>query len=323
VSSAEELIDLAPDSSTVAAVARSGLTAMPKTLPAWLLYDERGSELFDQICRLDEYYPTRTEIQILEADASAIAQALGPRCQVVELGSGSGLKTEILLANLTEPAEYVALDVSAAALQQLQGFLTERFPALPIRAICMDYQGEIDIGPRPDSAHRTVVFFPGSTVGNMEPAEAESFLGRLVRMCGPGGGLLIGVDRKKDPALLEAAYNDAEGITAAFNLNLLTRLNREIGANFDIRRFGHRAVYDPSQGRIEMHLVSERRQTVRLGRSESAISVDFDAAEHIVTEHSYKYDVGDFAALAGRAGWLLTAEWSDPRSYFSVLYLES
>jgi dimethylhistidine N-methyltransferase len=326
--------DLRPANRRIAAAAARGLSAQQKWLPPWMFYDEEGSALFDEICRLPEYYLTRAEIEILGVHGERIAAAAGSRARVVELGSGSGLKTGILLESLADPAEYVAIDISSAALQQLHAYLAGRFPSIPIRVICGDYMESLEIGPPPAHARRTMAFFPGSTVGNLEPADAERFLRRVGAMCGSGGGLLVGVDLRKDRSVIERAYNDSAGVTARFNMNVLRRLNREIGTDFDLSAFSHRAVYDEGRGRIEMQLVSGREQVVRFPKSEDldrtsgeagelpAEEIRFAAGEHIVTEHSYKYGIEGFAALGDRAGWELRSRWTDARNYFALLYLE-
>jgi dimethylhistidine N-methyltransferase len=316
-----------PDAATLFRIAADGLLSDPPALPPALFYDRRGSALFDRICELDEYYPTRAEISILERFGGEIARAVGAGARIVELGSGSGLKTAILLAALDGPSEYVAIDISPAALEALRRYLVDRFPDLPIRTLAGDYNAPLGraLG---DAAGRTVAFFPGSTVGNMEPGDAQRFLARMAALCGTGGGLLIGVDLEKDPEVIERAYNDAAGVTAEFNLNILRRLNRELGSDFDLTGFRHQAVYESHEGRVEMRLVSHRDQVVTVPAPDSqsggapAVTIPFRRGDHIVTEHSYKYEPGAFAALAAGAGWERRATWLDERGYFAVFYFE-
>lgn len=313
---AVELFDRHPAAEDLLAQAASGLDSERKTLPCKLLYDETGSRLFEQICDLPSYYPTRTEIGILRGAAVQIATLVGPRCALVELGSGSSAKTRILLDHLVEPA-YVPVDIARAQLEEAVEGLTLAYPDVEYLPVCQDYTQELWIPPAAQARQRRVAFFPGSTVGNFEPEEAEAFLRRVAAACGPGGALLIGVDLRKDRGVLERAYDDPEGVTAAFNLNLLRRLNRECGADFDISAFRHRAVYEETHGRIEMHLVSRRAQRVRLGARE----IGFEEGEHITTEHSYKYDLDGFRRLASRAGFRPERVWTDPAERFSVHYL--
>jgi dimethylhistidine N-methyltransferase len=316
-----------PDQAALFRLAAEGLQSDPPTLPPSLFYDEQGSELFDRICELDEYYLTRAEISILERCGGEIARAAGAGARIVELGSGSGLKTAILLDALDEPSEYVAIDISPSALEALERYLVDRFPALPIRTIAADYNAPLGraLG---DAGGRTVAFFPGSTVGNMEPAAAQRFLARMAALCGDGGGLLIGVDLEKAPEVIERAYNDAAGVTAEFNLNILRRLNRELGTDFDLDGFHHQAVYESQQGRVEMRLVSDRDQVVTVpapgaaSRDQPTLTVRLTRGDHIVTEHSYKYDAEAFAGLAAEAGWKRCATWLDEREYFAVFYFE-
>lgn len=293
-----------------------GLRQTRKQLPCKFFYDQRGSQLFDRICELDEYYLTRTELEILRRGAGEMAAALGPNCLLVEYGSGSSLKTGLLLDRLRNPAGYVPLDISREHLLEAAGRITDRYPALRVLPVCADYTRPFAV-PDFDGSARTVVYFPGSTIGNFEPHDARAFLRATARRCGPGGGLLIGVDLKKDPALLHAAYNDAAGVTAAFNLNLLERINRELAGGFDPRQFAHYAFYHPRLGRIEMHLLSLATQTaVAAGESFA-----FRQGESIFTESSYKYTLDEFASLAMSGGWKVEQVWTDDRQMFSVQYL--
>lgn len=297
----------------------AGLGTPRKRLPAKLFYDEAGSQLFEQICGLDEYYPTRTEIGILRARAGDIAERLGPHCRLVEFGSGSSSKTHVLLEAMRSPSAYVPIDISPSALKGAARELSRSFPGLAVEPLCADFTGPLSLGPARPDARRTAVFFPGSTVGNFEPAEARALLGRMAGLAGRGGGVLVGIDLKKDPALLHAAYNDRRGVTAAFNRNALVRLNREFGGTFPVEGFAHYAFYNPSEGRIEMHLVGDARRRVEVAGRPFA----FEEGESIVTEYSYKYSVAGFRQLAASAGLGLREVWVDSRRHFAVLYLET
>ena len=294
----------------------SGLTRKRKQLPCKYFYDAQGSRLFGQICGLDEYYLTRTELEILRCHAGEMANALGPNCRVVEYGSGSSIKTRLLLDRLKDPISYIPLDISRQHLLESAGRLITAYPGLKVLPVCADYTRPFTI-PDGDGARRTVVYFPGSTIGNFEPHDAREFLRTVAQQCGKDGGLLIGVDLKKDPALLHAAYNDASGVTAQFNLNLLHRINRELEGNFAIDRFAHYAFYNPRLGRIEMHLISQTSQSVRAAGKE----FHFDEGETIFTESSFKYTIEQFASLAGAGGWRLKQTWTDDSRLFSVHYL--
>ncbi|MGM0556888.1 MAG: L-histidine N(alpha)-methyltransferase [Myxococcota bacterium] len=312
------LVDLEPDVANFRREITSGLAEDPPNIPCKFYYDARGSELFEQICELPEYYPTRTEVGILEAHAGQISQAVGPGARVIEYGSGSGQKTELLLHMLEAPTTYVPIEISVSALRACYQSLSSAFPELPIVPMCADYTNAVALPDKLPAAERNVVFFPGSTIGNFEPARARVFLARTAELVGDDGGLVIGVDLVKDDATLEAAYNDAQGVTAAFNLNVLRRANRELDADFDLDAFEHRAVFNRDEHRIEMHLVSTERQTV----SVAGESFDFDAGDHIVTEYSYKYRPDDFQELASSAGFEARNMWSDKDDLFSVWYLE-
>jgi dimethylhistidine N-methyltransferase len=286
-------------------------------------YDDAGARLFEQICTIEEYYPTRTELGILQRNIGEIVGSIGPHCRLVEFGSGSGIKTRILLRSLDRPAAYLPVDISRAQLVHFALSVADGFPELEVLPICADYTADYQL-PEPARADSpTVAFFPGSTIGNFETAEAEAFLRRVREVCGGNGGLLIGVDLKKDPAVIERAYNDRGGVTAAFNLNLLARINRECDADFDLRAFEHHAPYDEANGRIEMRLVSRHAQSVRIaaGGDDPRARVDFEAGEHIITEYSHKYSLEEFEALSGRAGWRIERIWTDPNSWFGIVLL--
>lgn len=296
----------------------TGLSRAKKTLPCKYLYDEPGARLFEVICGLKEYYPTRTETGILQRYIEEIVALLGPNANLVELGSGSGRKTQLLLEHLDQPSCYCPVDISWKQLFEYSGRLTQRYPGLVVQPVCADYTDDFELRTRPFGSGSTTVFFPGSTIGNFEPDEAVLFLRRIGGICGPAGGLLLGVDLKKAPQVLIPAYNDSRGITAKFNLNLLARANRELQADFDLSQFEHHATYNETAHRIEMHLVSRRRQQVSVDGSAFA----FTQGESIVTEHSYKYTIGEFRQLAAKAGFELVRHWTDERRWFGVLYLK-
>jgi len=315
VSKSVELVDLEPAPADIAAEAIAGLRNVPKTLPCKLFYDKRGSELFEAICDLPEYYPTRTEIGILHEYLDEIAAAIGPRVQLVELGSGSSTKTEVLLDVMDDPIAYAPIDISREHLRESAERLSRAYPELQVQAVCADYTEPFEV-PQPDRRpDRRVVFFPGSTVGNFHAADARRFLDRIADIAGPGGGLLIGVDLYKDPGTLVAAYDDAQGVTAEFNLNLLHRLNREANADFDVDRFEHRSVWNEQLGRVEMHLVSRIAQRVTIEGHEFA----FEANEAVRTECAYKYRIDQFGEVALR--FRVEKVWTDAERRFSVQYL--
>lgn len=306
-----------PQAGTFLRDALAGLGAAQKTLPAKYFYDARGSALFEAITRLPEYYPTRTEFALLDASAAALRDAIGPGRLVVEFGSGSGEKAKLVLSALQDPAGYVAIEISAAALDDALQLLRGAFPSLSVCAIEGDFSVMADLplglasGPR-------LGFFPGSTLGNLTPAEAEAFLHGRRAMLGQDGLFLIGLDLAKDPAILIPAYDDAQGITAAFNLNLLNRLNQELAAGLDLALFRHEARWNASESRIEMHLVVLADQMAQIGGQPIA----FHAGESIHTENSYKYTPEAFAALALRAGWRIQAQFTDAQNWFGLFLLK-
>lgn len=311
------LRDLHPQNASLRDEVLAGLGKPRKSLPPKLFYDSRGSELFELICRLPEYYPTRTEMQIMRDAASDMATRIGERSVLVEYGSGSGLKTRVLLEAL-QPVAYVPIDISAEQLTRAAAEVAESFPGTQVIAVCADYTQPLHL-PALDGmeARRRAVYFSGSTIGNFTPQDAVSFLRRAHALVRAGGAMLVGVDLKKDPALLHAAYNDAQGVTAAFNLNVLQRLNRELGADFEVSAFEHNAFYNADAGRIEMHLVSTREQDVTIaGRR-----FHFDVRETIHTENSYKYAVDEFQALVRQGGFSAQHCWTDAEQRFSVHYL--
>lgn len=297
----------------------AGLSLPQKSLAPKYFYDAEGSRLFEAICRLREYYPTRTELAITRRHLEALARFAGAGCELIEYGSGEGVKTRLLLAGL-RPLRYVPIDISASALEAAARRLRRAFPALDIAPVVGDFTRPLELpASRVKRARRRVAYFPGSTIGNLTPQEAEAFLRMTRSQVGAEGAMLVGVDLKKDANVLHAAYNDAKGVTAAFNLNLLARMNRELGADFDLRRFRHYAFYNASLGRIEMHLVSLARQRVRIGRHRFA----FDTGETIHTENSYKYSIEEFRECAAAAGFVARRVWCDPRQRFAVHGLEA
>lgn len=294
-----------------------GLAHTPRAIPPKFFYDEEGSRLFDRICETPEYYLTRTEHAILRERAGEIGERIGPDCVLIEPGSGSCEKVRLLL-DAVRPSAYVPVDISGDYLRLAAETVCRDYPWLDVHAACADFTRPLTLPIRSDGRRR-VAFFPGSSIGNFEPSQAVEFLGHLAAVVGPGGGLLIGVDLKKDPAILNAAYNDAEGVTAAFNLNLLTRINRELGADFDAAGFRHEAFYNAEQGRVEMHLISSRDQVVTVAGQQ----FEFAEGEGIHTECSYKYSVEEFQSVCVRAGFASSAVWTDPEALFSVHYLEA
>lgn len=304
--------DYRPTPADVRAEVLEGLGSPVKRLSPKLFYDQRGSQLFDAITELPEYYPTRTEIGILREFGSEMADLLGRDNVLIELGSGSSLKIQTLLAAL-QPRVYMPVDISKEHLLESAHALAERFPGLSIRAACADYSAPFKLPLEPDWTD-LAAFFPGSSIGNFNPDDARLLLGRVARLLGLGGRLLIGVDLPKDPAILNAAYDDAQGVTAAFNLNLLTRINRELEGDFDLEAFAHRAFFNIAESRIEMHLVSLIDQRVSVAGEGFA----FRAGETIHTESSYKYGVEAFKQLAAEAGFVSEQVWTDPAGLFSV-----
>jgi dimethylhistidine N-methyltransferase len=294
-----------------------GLGRPQKELPCKYFYDERGSALFDEICELDEYYLTRTELAILAAYASQMADVIGEDCELIEFGSGSGLKSRLLLDQLRRPRAYVPIDVARQPIERSARALAARFPGLRINPVHADFTVPLCLPPVGDPRPRRVVYFPGSTIGNFSPRAAVGLLRTIARLVGRGGGLLIGFDLDKDQSIVWPAYNDRRGVTAAFNLNLLARINRELGADFDLGEFAHRADYVRARERVEMHLVSRSPQLVTIAGAEFG----FDEGETIRTECSYKYSLDHFSRLTARSGLTLVRQWLDPRGYFSVQFL--
>ncbi|HSC61320.1 MAG TPA: L-histidine N(alpha)-methyltransferase [Rhizomicrobium sp.] len=301
--------------SEFALAARSGLAKHQKELPSKFFYDEEGSRLFDLITELPEYYQTRTEIGLFRAKAGEIASAIGPDVELVEFGAGSLLKAQIILEALKTPRTYVPIDISGDYLRQMSAKLERALPNLPVHPVIADFTKPLKL---PATGARRAGFFPGSTIGNLTYAEALVFLCRAAALL-KGGGMLIGVDLVKDPAVLHAAYNDAAGVTEAFNKNMLVRANRELDANFDLDAFVHYAFYSPAHRRIEMHLMSLKAQKVRVAGE----CISFAEGETIHTENSLKYTPDGFRALAQEAGFTPRQIWVDPDRLFSVHWLEA
>jgi L-histidine Nalpha-methyltransferase len=294
-----------------------GLTASQKRLSPKYFYDKHGSELFDRICSLPEYYPTRTELDLMEDHVGEVAALVGERAAVIEFGAGSSVKVRRLLDGLCEPAAYVPVDISPEFLFDQVESLRGDYPGVYMQPVFADFTRRFDLPVLPVATRRNLVFFPGSTIGNFSRRRALEVLEVMAAKAKPGGALLIGVDLQKDPAILHAAYNDAEGLTAEFNLNLLARLNRELDADFDLECFEHEAVYDRDQRRIEMRLVSAATQRV----SVAGVPIDFATGEYIITEYSHKYSPEEFHALASRAGFVPERTWIDDAELFSIQYM--
>ena len=294
----------------------SGLRSRPRAISPKYFYDAAGSALFDRICELPEYYPTRTELSILRERAGEMAQQIGSRAQLVEFGAGSLHKVRLLLDALEAPASFVPIDISGEHLEAAATRLRADYPGLAVQPVAADYTRPLALPAPLRGAGARVGFFPGSTLGNFTPDEALVFLRMAARLL-RGGGLLIGVDLVKDPAVLHAAYNDAQGVTAQFNLNLLRRANTELGTDFDLDGFAHAAFYNAPLQRIEMHLVSKRAQAVQLGNERIA----FNEGETIHTENSHKFTVDGLRTLAVRAGFGIGPVWTDPERLFSVHWL--
>jgi dimethylhistidine N-methyltransferase len=296
-----------------------GLRRSRKAIPCKYFYDEVGSALFESICDLEEYYLTRTELAIMRAHLSEMAAVIGEDCELIELGSGSGLKTQLLVGRLKRLRGYVPIDVDRQSLERVATAMAGQFPELSVRPVHADFTTQLVLPATGDPKTRRVVYFPGSTIGNFSPREAVDLLRRIADFAGPSGGLLIGVDLDKDDSIVWPAYNDREGVTALFNLNLLARINRELHADFDLSSFSHRALYVRERERVEIYLVSRTDQVVRI----AGLEFGFDAGEPIHTEYSYKYSLQHFARLTSRAGFTLVRQWLDPQNYFAVQFLRA
>jgi len=311
------LHDFEPGQDRFLAEVLSGLRKSQKELPSKYFYDEQGSCLFDRICTLDEYYIPRAEATIMETYIEEMVDLLGPSVLLIEYGSGSSAKTRILLDHLRELAAYVPIDICREQLLRATRELVSAYSGLEVLPVCADYTCgfELPVPRRP--SERKVVYFPGSTIGNFDPIPAKHFLEHIAGVCGPGGGLLTGVDLKKAPRVLHRAYNDRQGVTAAFNLNLLERINRELNCDFQLEWFEHYAFYNPREGRVEMHLVSLRDQTIHLDN----VTIPFAKGESIWTESSYKFNLDEFEQMAAAAGFKVEHIWTDEQQWFSVQYL--
>lgn len=316
----ESFHDLQPEIEDFRTAVLGGLSSQKKYLPCKFFYDLRGSQLFDQICELEEYYVTRTELCLLKENVDEIIECLGPDCHVVEFGSGSSTKVRILLDKMENAAGYTGIDISRDHLISSCAELSDVYPELLVHAVCADYSDALNVPALENLFGRPVAFFPGSSLGNFDQADAVKFLARVATFLSKsGGGLLIGIDLKKDEETLNAAYDDAKGITAAFNLNLLVRANEEIGADFDLSAFNHRAYYNSDLGRMEMHLVSNKSQLVKIDDD----TFSFVRGEYIHTENSYKYSLQEFSSICSMAGLKSSKVWCDSKDLFSVHYLET
>jgi len=294
-----------------------GLSERHKELSCKYFYDEKGAQLFERICTLPEYYPTRAELAILARHGREMAEHIGPDCLLVEFGSGASVKTRALLDRLTTPAAYIPVDISREQLLETARSLIRDYPGLEVRPVCADFTLPFDLPAISRPARKRVVYFPGSTIGNFPPDKARQLLGRAARLCAPNGGMLLGADLKKDPRLLHAAYNDRQGVTAAFNLNLLVRINRELCGDFRPGQFWHHALYNPLEGRVEIYLVSRLDQYVNVAGHRFFLA----EGEPICTEYSYKYSATDLNELASASGFTVEQLWMDESRYFCVLYL--
>jgi dimethylhistidine N-methyltransferase len=311
------LHDFKPGQDYFCAEVLSGLQKPQKELPCKYFYDEQGSLLYERICALDEYYIPRTEVAIMETNIKEIVELLGSMVLLIEYGSGSSAKTRILLNHLHELAAYIPIDISSEQLLHVTKQLAVDYPGLEVLPFCCDYTSGFKLPTPKRRSDRVVVYFPGSSIGNFDPIQARLFLRNIAGICELGGGLLIGVDLKKDPSVLHHAYNDNQGVTAAFNLNLLNRINRELNCDFQLEWFEHYAFYNPWEGRIEMHLVSLRDQMVHLNN----VTIPFAKGESIRTESSYKFSLDEFEQMATAAGFKIERVWTDEQQWFSVQYL--
>jgi len=314
-----EFIDFAPRTHSLLKEVLTGLSKGQKSIHPKYLYDKKGSEIFERICKLPEYYPTRSENEILIHSAEEMASLIGENALLIEPGSGSGEKVRHLLKVLKNPAGYVPIEISREILLRMTEELHEEFPEVKVLPVCADFTQDIELPLTVDShPGKKVIFFPGSTIGNLNPDEAIQFLKKYGDMVGEGGGLLIGVDLKKDKETFELAYDDPQGVTAAFNLNLLDRLNREANATFETQNFEHEAIYNEKLGRVEMHLKSKISQLVRVNQT----IFRFHEGETIHTESSYKYSVEEFAELCAKAKFKIKKSWKDSQNLFCVYFFE-
>jgi dimethylhistidine N-methyltransferase len=308
--------DLHPPETDMYAEVLEGLQQMPRSISPKFFYDRRGSELFEAITETAEYYPTRTELSLLAEHGEEMAALLGRECLLLELGSGSSRKIRLLLDAL-QPYAYMPVDISRTFLRDAARELAAEYPDIQVHAICADYSHGLELPWCPEGVLRAA-FFPGSSIGNFEPPQALRLLQHVAHTLGPGGHLLIGVDLQKESAILDRAYNDTAGLTAAFNRNLLVRINRELGADFNPDAFSHHAFYNNAAGRVEMHLISRVRQTVHIGKEH----IDFYRGDGIHTENSYKYTIEGFQHLAHDAGFVPVQVWADEDELFSMHCLQ-
>ena len=293
-----------------------GLTKQQKQISSKFFYDEKGSLLFDEICELDEYYPTRTEMKIMQDNIDEISSLLGEGTMLIELGSGSSVKIRLLLDNIPGLAGYIPIDISAEHLKLSAESLKKSYPNLDIFPLVADYTKTFELPKIENTYDHIAGFYPGSTIGNFHPDRAKLFLGRIARLIGKNGGLIIGVDLRKDKSILENAYNDAEGVTAKFNLNVLNHLNGKVDADFDLNKFKHHAFFNEDESRIEMHLVSLEEQKVNIADTQ----IHFGKNEHIITEYSYKYTLESFKKLV-LGNYDVRKVWCDKNNLFSIQYL--
>jgi dimethylhistidine N-methyltransferase len=295
---------------------QTALSQWPKSISPKFFYDQAGSALFDRICALPEYYPTRIELALLQTHAADIAQCMGEHADIIEFGAGSLKKIRLLLKAAQQPARYVPMDISGVHLETASLILQQEFPHLRVQPLVADYTQDWQLPAALPHAGKRVAFFPGSTIGNFSPAQAHAFFNNCARNLS-GGALLLGVDLIKSPDVLHAAYNDAQGLTAAFNLNLLTRANRELGCDFDLTRFAHSAFYNAPLQRIEMHLLSLQAQTVHM----NGVAYAFEQGETLHTEYSHKFTIAGVQQAALAAGLQAGAYWTDPQHQFGLLWL--
>ncbi|UCB44067.1 MAG: L-histidine N(alpha)-methyltransferase [Dehalococcoidales bacterium] len=312
-----QLHDFKPGLEQFYADVLDGLRKQQKELPCKYFYDDKGSRLYEQICNLDEYYIPYTEVTIMETNIEEMAKLLGPEALLIEYGSGSSTKTRILLDHLYRLTAYIPVDISHEQLLRVTERLTLDYPGLDVFPVCADFTGNFELPTVNHTFKRRVVYFPGSTIGNLDPVRVKGILENIAAICGQDGGILVGVDLKKDQAVLHSAYNDDQGVTAAFNLNMLERINRELDCDFRLECFEHRAFYNPKEGRVEMHLVSLKDQAVHL----NGVTITFTHGESIWTESSYKYNIDEFEQIAVAAGLKVEHVWTDERRWFSVQYL--
>jgi len=312
-----ELLDHEPDAGDMLGDVLAGLSAHPRRISPKYFYDARGSRLFERICEQPEYYLTRAELALMQTHLPQIADTLGPRCLLVEYGSGSGIKTRLLLGHLDDPVAYMPVEISRAALKACIGQLAVDFPDIEMLPVCADFTQPVELPGPARAQRRTVIYFPGSTIGNFESVRAAQLLRQMREEMGPDGAALVGVDLLKDPAVLEAAYNDTAGVTAAFTLNMLAHFNRVLGSDFEIHGFAHRSEFNREAERIETRIVSLVDQDVHVADR----TFHFDRGDAILVEYSCKYSRASFVRLAAEAGLRVEKVWTDPEGLFSLQYL--